>query len=60
MRATPPHHYVLHRRRRDSCAPLLLITSFCIVVGAIHARHSSSSLRSASSPARFMRWLLNL
>jgi hypothetical protein len=54
MRATPPHHCVLHRRRRGSCAPLLLITVFCIVAGAGHARHSSSSLCSASSPARVM------
>jgi len=55
MRAAPPHRFALHRRWRDSCAPLLLIASLCIVAGAIHARRSSSSLRSASSLARFMR-----
>jgi hypothetical protein len=35
-------------------APLLFIAALCIVVGAIHWRRSSSSLRSASSSARFI------
>ncbi|REN81945.1 hypothetical protein DSI80_11385 [Mycobacterium tuberculosis] len=34
--AAPPHRFALHRRRRGSRAPLLLIASLCIVVGAAH------------------------
>ncbi|KAF3411254.1 hypothetical protein BIT17_4504 [Mycobacterium tuberculosis variant bovis] len=52
--AAPPHRFALHRHRRDSSAPLLLIASLCIVTGATHLRRSSSSLRSASSPARMV------
>src|SRR6202022_986050 len=52
--AAPPHRFALHRHRRGSYAPLLLIASLCIVTGAGHVRRSSSSLRSASSPARVM------
>src|SRR5947209_8926691 len=37
MRAAPPHRCALHRRRRGSCAPLLLIAALCIVAGAVHA-----------------------
>jgi hypothetical protein len=37
-----------------SLAPLLLIAALCIVAGGPHWRHSFSSLRSASSPARVM------
>ena len=51
-RAAPPHRFALHRHRRGPSAPLLLIASLCIVTGAAHQRRSSSSLRSASSPAR--------
>ncbi len=32
--AAPPHRFALHRHRRDSSAPLLLIASLCIVTGA--------------------------
>ncbi|ASQ87499.1 hypothetical protein CE197_19360 [Mycobacterium intracellulare subsp. chimaera] len=52
--AAPPHRYALHRRRRGSSAPLLLIATLCIVAGAVHQHRSFSSLRSASSPARFI------
>jgi hypothetical protein len=38
MCAAPSHRFALHRRRRGSCAPLLLIASRCIVAGAGH-RH---------------------
>ncbi|ASZ24359.1 hypothetical protein CK482_12275 [Mycobacterium tuberculosis] len=54
MCAAPPHRFALHRHRRDSSAPLLLIASLCIVTGATHLRRSCSSLRSASSPARLI------
>src|SRR5271156_5027934 len=54
MCAAPPHRFALHRRRRGSCARLLLIASLCLVVGAGHVRRSFSSLRSASSSARVM------
>ncbi|KAA8967745.1 MAG: hypothetical protein F6Q13_05460 [Mycobacterium sp.] len=36
MGAAPPHRFALHRRRRGSWAPLLLIASLCIVAGAVH------------------------
>ncbi|CNV39042.1 Uncharacterised protein [Mycobacterium tuberculosis] len=32
--AAPAHRFALHRHRRDSSAPLLLIASLCIVTGA--------------------------
>ncbi len=52
------HHALmcrLHLAHLDhSSAPLLLIASLCIVTGATHLRRSSSSLRSASSPARMV------
>src|ERR1700678_2765700 len=35
MGAAPPHRFALHRRRRGSWAPLLLIASLCIVAGAV-------------------------
>src|ERR1700737_644991 len=54
MGASPPHRFALHRRRRRSWAPLLLIASLCIVDGAGHGRRSSSSLRSASSTPRVL------
>ncbi|MBZ4500352.1 hypothetical protein GBP88_02185 [Mycobacterium avium subsp. hominissuis] len=44
MGAAPPHRYPLHRRRRVSSAPLLLIATLCIVVGAVHERSTTSSL----------------
>src|ERR1700683_757627 len=51
----PPHRFVprkravppLHRRRRQSLAPLLLIASLCIVADAAHA--DTGSLNSVSS-----------
>src|SRR5271170_1869581 len=52
--ATPPHRCALHRRQRGSSAPLLPIAALCIVVSAAHLRHSSASLRSASSSARLI------
>src|SRR5271168_1651103 len=52
--ATPPHRCALHRRQRGSSAPLLPIAALCIVVSAAHLRHSSPSLRSASSSARLI------
>src|ERR1700756_1918452 len=55
MRSAPPHRFALHRRRRVSCAPLLLIASspsplrgwgcpHCIVAGA-HRTPLSVALR---------------
>ncbi|RXR85965.1 hypothetical protein EUA95_12685, partial [Mycobacterium tuberculosis] len=38
--AAPAHRFALHRHRRDSSAPLLLIASLCIVTGATHLRRS--------------------
>src|ERR1700677_1138246 len=34
--AAPSHRCALHRRRRGSCAPLLLIAALCIVAGGDH------------------------
>src|SRR6478672_211613 len=50
--AAPLHRFALHRRQRGHLALLLFIASLCIVASAVILRCSSSSLRSASSPAR--------